>query len=40
MAQIAKPHMLMSHQAQFIPKNYELNKYLYRLFPKIYFMGQ
>jgi len=37
---LAKRHMLVSQQAQFIPKNYELNKYLYRLFPKIYFMGQ
>ncbi|MCB0369300.1 MAG: hypothetical protein KDD45_07550 [Bdellovibrionales bacterium] len=25
---------------EFIPKDYEINKYLYRLFPKIYFLGQ
>ena len=35
-----KPHMLNSQQSKFVPKDYEMNKYLYRLFPKIYFIGQ
>jgi magnesium-transporting ATPase (P-type) len=26
--------------SRYIPKDYEINKYLYRLFPKIYFVGQ
>lgn len=33
-------HTMTSAQAQYVPKKYEMNKYLYRLFPKIYFIGQ
>ena len=33
-------HILESRMAEFIPKEYEINKYIYRLFPKIYFIGQ
>lgn len=32
--------ILSVSQSRFIPKDYEMNKYLYRLFPKIYFIGQ
>ena len=35
-----KSHVLRSAQAKFVPKDYEMNKFLYRLFPKIYFIGQ
>lgn len=35
-----KAHVLRSAQAKFVPKDYEMNKFLYRLFPKIYFIGQ
>lgn len=27
-------------QQQYLPPGYEINKYFYRLFPKIYFIGQ
>jgi magnesium-transporting ATPase (P-type) len=41
LSQIVKPsHLLDTQQAKYVPKDYELNKYLYRLFPKIYFIGQ
>jgi hypothetical protein len=33
-------HQLETAYKQYIPKNHEINKYLYRLFPKIYFVGQ
>ena len=33
-------HTMTSAQVKFVPKKYEMNKYLYRLFPKIYFIGQ
>lgn len=33
-------HVLDTPQGRFVPKNYEMNKFLYRLFPKIYFIGQ
>ena len=25
---------------EYVPQRYEMNKYIYRLFPKIYFIGQ
>ncbi len=40
MTKIIKPHVLESTLSQYVPKDYEINKYLYRLFPKIYFFGQ
>lgn len=33
-------HILSTKQDKFVPKAYQMNKYLYRLFPKIYFIGQ
>ena len=27
-------------ESKFVPQDYEINKYLYRLFPKMYFVGQ
>jgi magnesium-transporting ATPase (P-type) len=33
-------HHLDTPYKQYVPKNHEINKYLYRLFPKIYFVGQ
>jgi hypothetical protein len=40
MTKIVKPHVLETKMAEFIPKDFEINKYLFRLFPKIYFIGQ
>lgn len=40
MTKIIKPHVLDTKMSRYIPKDYEINKYLYRLFPKIYFIGQ
>lgn len=40
MTKIVKPHVMMTNMSRYIPKDYEMNKYLYRLFPKIYFIGQ
>jgi magnesium-transporting ATPase (P-type) len=38
--QVNKPYVLNSQQGKYVPKEYEMNKFLYRLFPKIYFIGQ
>jgi magnesium-transporting ATPase (P-type) len=38
--QVNKAYVLNSQQGKFVPKEYEMNKFLYRLFPKIYFIGQ
>lgn len=40
MSKIVRPHVLQSKLTEYIPKEYEINKYLYRMFPKIYFIGQ
>lgn len=40
MNKIVRHHVLDSRMSEFIPKDFEINKYLYRLFPKIYFIGQ
>lgn len=40
MTKIIKPHVLDTKMSRYIPKDYEINKYLFRLFPKIYFIGQ
>lgn len=37
---VPKRHVLDSKLAQYVPKSHEMNKFLYRLFPKIYFIGQ
>ncbi len=37
---IRNNHTVSSGQSKFVPKEYEMNKFLYRLFPKIYFIGQ
>lgn len=37
---VKQSHILASQQGKFIPRAYEMNKYLFRLFPKIYFIGQ
>jgi magnesium-transporting ATPase (P-type) len=37
---VKQSHILSSQQGKFVPRAYEMNKYLYRLFPKIYFIGQ
>lgn len=31
---------VIERQEQYLPPGFEINKYLYRLFPKIYFIGQ
>lgn len=31
---------VIKRQAEYLPPGYEINKYFYRLFPKIYFIGQ
>jgi magnesium-transporting ATPase (P-type) len=33
-------HQMDTAYAEYIPNGFEVNKYLYRLFPKIYFIGQ
>ena len=40
MTKIVKPHVLESTMSRYLPKEFEVNKYMYRLFPKIYFIGQ
>lgn len=37
---LSKPSLMHSRQDRFIPKQYEMNRYLFKLFPKIYFIGQ
>jgi magnesium-transporting ATPase (P-type) len=37
---VKQNHVMATQQAKFVPHQYEMNKYLYRLFPKIYFIGQ
>lgn len=37
---VHKDHTLDIVEKKYVPKDYEMNKYLYRLFPKIYFVGQ
>jgi hypothetical protein len=39
-ALVKAPHKLTTQQSKFVPPEYEMNKYLYKLFPKIYFIGQ
>lgn len=39
-AAAVKPYVLQAQYSQYVPPKYELNKYLYRLFPKMYFVGQ
>ena len=39
-AAVVKPYVLQAQYSQYVPPKYELNKYLYRLFPKMYFVGQ
>ena len=33
-------HVLKTQYSPFVPPNYEINKYIYRIFPKMYFVGQ
>jgi magnesium-transporting ATPase (P-type) len=40
MVRVKHNHILATQQAKYVPHHYEMNKYLYRLFPKIYFIGQ
>ena len=35
-----RSHVLGTPQAKYLPPNYEVNKYIYRLYPKLYFVGQ
>jgi magnesium-transporting ATPase (P-type) len=35
-----RSHVIGSTQSKYLPANYEINKYIYRLYPKLYFVGQ
>jgi magnesium-transporting ATPase (P-type) len=39
-AAVIRSHILQTQYTSFVPPKYELNKYLFRLFPKMYFVGQ
>lgn len=39
-ANAVQPHIMDSLYSQYVPPKYEINKYLYRVFPKMYFVGQ